>query len=274
MINSQTTLMALIGSPTGHSMSPIIHNKIYSLTGRNAVYLSFDVEKENLAQFIESAKLLNIKGFNITMPHKENIIKYIDNIEDNIKSVNTVKIDANNKLVATSTDGGGFLFLLEKNNIDINNKNVAILGTGGVSSIITKTLHDKCDITLIGKNEIQLKNMSEEYNCKYLLFDNIEDIKNIDILINGTPLGMQGFNADFDNFNFLKNINKNGHVIDTIYKPKETNLLKQAKSYKLNAFNGLDMLLGQAVLSHNFWFDEELKSDIIAEVEKNLLSNF
>lgn len=273
MINSQTILMALIGNPTGHSLSPIIHNKIYSLTGRNAVYLSFDVEKENLAQFIESAKLLNIRGFNITMPHKESIIKYIDDVEDNIKSVNTVKMNANNKLTATSTDGGGFIFLLKKNNIDIHNKNIAILGTGGVSSIITKTLYDKCDITLVGKNEMLLKNMSKEYNCNYVLFNDIEDINNIDILINGTPLGMQGFDADFNNFNFLKNINKNGHVIDTIYKPQETNLLKQAKSHKLNAVNGLDMLLGQAVLSHNFWFDEELKSDIIAEVEKNLLSN-
>lgn len=273
MINSKTKIVALIGSPVGHSISPIIHNEIYKLEKENMVYLAFDIKTSELESFVQSAKTLGIHGFNITMPHKESIIPYIDEFVGNHKSVNTVKIE-DGKLIGTSTDAYGFAYLLEKNNIDIKNKKVVILGIGGASNTIASRIHNKCSLTVVGRNKEQLINMSKNFLCEYSLFSDIDEIKNIDILINATPLGMHGISENFDNFNFLHNINNDGVVIDTIYNPVKTRLILEALKLNIYAYNGLDMLLGQAFKSHSFWFLKELGCNVIEGVQNTIISHY
>lgn len=273
MINSKTKMLALIGSPIEHSVSPIIHNKIYDLEKRNMIYLAFNIEKDELKSFISFARLSKIHGFNITMPYKETIMPYIDEFVGNYKSINTVKIE-NGLLIGTSTDSDGFLYLLEKQNIDIKNKNVVILGSGGASNTISSGISHKCSLTIVGRDKEKLIAMSNNLGSRYSLFSDIDKIKDIDILINATPLGMHGINENFDSFNFLHNMNSDGFVIDTIYNPIETKLISEASKLNIKSCNGLDMLLGQAFKSHSFWFSEYLDIDIIKEVQNTLTLHY
>ena len=273
MINSKTKIIGLIGSPIEHSISPIIHNKIYELEKENMVYLAFNIKTNKLESFLESAKTLGIHGFNITMPHKKSIIPYIDEFVGNHESINTVKIE-NNLLIGTSTDASGFSYLLEKNDINIKNKNVVILGTGGASNIIASNIKNECSLTVVGRDKDLLINMSKNFECEQSLFSNIDKIKNVDILINATPLGMHGISENFDNFNFLENINSDGVVIDTIYNPIKTQLILEASKLNIRTYNGLDMLLGQAFKSHNFWFLKELESNVIESVRNAVVSYY
>ncbi len=274
MINSQTKIVCLIGNPVSHSLSPIIHNSIYRLTNKNMVYLSFDIKNNELDKFIDSVRSLDIKGFNITMPHKEATIDFVDNVLDNHKSINTVK-HINNKLIATSTDSLGFLYLLEANNIDIKDKNIVIIGTGATSNIVIKCIKDnsKSNITITARNEDKLESTAKLEDINFIPLKNIQELSNIDILINTTPLGMHAYKYNFENFNFLSIMNKYSTVIDSIYNPWQTALLENAKKLELHTYNGIDMLLGQAIVSHQFWFDEKLSLDIIGKVKNILYSH-
>ena len=279
MINSKTKIACLIGSPVSHSLSPIIHNSIYQLTNKNMVYLSFDIKNNELDKFIDSVRALDIKGFNITMPHKEATIDFVDDILDNHKSINTVK-HINNKLIATSTDSLGFLYLLEANNIDIKDKNIVIIGAGATSNIVIKSIknksikdNSKSNITITARDEDKLESIAKLDNINFIPLKNIQELSNIDILINTTPLGMHAYKYNFENFNFLSIMNKYSTVIDSIYNPWQTALLENAKKLELHTYNGIDMLLGQAIASHEFWFDENLGLDIVEQVKNILYSH-
>ncbi len=279
MINSQTQLVCLIGSPVSHSLSPIIHNSIYQFTSRNNVYLSFDIKPTDVAEFVTSVKSLNIKAFNITMPNKEVMLKHVDEVIGGHKNINTVLNDGG-KLIATSTDGLGFLHLLNKNNVETKDKTIVIIGSGATSSIVIKAIRAKniqnggtSKIIVAARTEPKLKALALKENCEYVLLDNISSIDNIDVLVNTTPLGMHSYKDNFENFHFLQNVTENGFVIDCIYNPWSTKLLEKAKERKLNAVNGIDMLLGQAFASHNFWFGEELDYQVIEKVSRKVIAS-
>ncbi len=281
MINSNTNVACLIGSPVSHSLSPIIHNSIYQFTNRNMVYLSFDVKPTEVADFVAAVKSLDIKAFNITMPNKEVMLKHVDEIVGNHKSINTVRHDKNtDKLIATSTDSLGFLHLLNKNEVDTNGKTIVIIGSGSTSSIVIESIrkHNAQDngnsnIIITARTEKKLKQLAEKENCEYVLLENIDTIKNIDILINTTPLGMHSYKDNFENFHFLHNVVKDGFVIDCIYNPWSTKLLEKARDKNLHAINGIDMLLGQAFASHSFWFDEQLDPQTIEKVSRKVVAS-
>lgn len=278
-INSNTNVACLIGSPVSHSLSPIIHNNIYQFTNRNMVYLSFDIKPTEVKEFTEAVKTLNIKAFNITMPNKEVMLEHIDEVVGNHKSINTVRND-NGKLIATSTDSQGFIHLLNKNEVDIADKTIVIIGSGATSSIIIESIrklnnqnNTKSKIVITARTERKLKLLAEKENCDYVLLDDIAGISNIDILVNTTPLGMHSYKDNFENFHFLDNVIKNGFVIDCIYNPWNTKLLEKAKERELHAINGIDMLLGQAFASHTFWYGEELDYQIIEKVSRKVVAS-
>lgn len=271
-IDSKTELLGVIGSPIKHSLSPVIHNAIYEKNKINAVYLAFEVEKENIKDFLSSVKTLKIKGFNITMPLKEIIVKYIKHKEKNIKSINTVKLCNDNLFSGISTDGDGFLYLLNKNSLDIKNKNVLIIGGGGVSIVIANALKSNLkSLYISGRKNGRSENTAKALNAKFIDIEKLEKESEIfDIIINATPLGMNGVKDNFKSFKFLKKMKKESAVIDTIYSPQKTKLILEAQKLKLKAVNGLDMLLGQAYKSHTFWFNEDVGKKTEMYIEKIL----
>lgn len=270
-IDSNTELLGVIGKPIKHSLSPIIHNAIYLKENINAVYLAFEVEKENIKNFCSSSKTLKMKGFNVTMPCKEIIADLIKNKEKNVKSINTVKLLDDNSLLGTSTDGDGFLYLLKKNMIEIQNKNVLIIGGGGAASVIADTIKTKLkSLFIAGRENGRSENMAKSLNADFMDICNIdkEIEKEIDIIINATPLGMIGIKDNFKSFNFLKKMKSDSVIIDTIYSPQKTKLILEAEKLKLKTVNGLDMLLGQAYKSHSFWFNKEVSKKTEKHIEK------
>lgn len=273
-IDWNTDVYCLIGNPISKSLSPKIHNYIFSLNNKNSVYLAFKVE-ENLKTVIHSFRALNIKGFNVTIPYKVEIMKYLDGIEEDAKvlgAVNTVK-NVNGKLVGYNTDGTGFIKSLKKEGIKIENKNFIILGSGGASQAISKKLAmegaKKIVIlnrtvekaTTLGKS---IKNMFNQVDVYCDSLDNVCKYLETDVVINCTSIGMYPNESlsPVDSTIF----NKNTVICDIIYKPIETKFLRDAKQNNAKTIGGLSMLINQAILSQQIWSNSN--NEILKYFEK------
>lgn len=253
-----TKIVGLIGDPVEHSISPQIHNAAFDKLNLNYRYAAFRVYPKNLGKAVEALKALGISGFNVTIPHKENILKFLDKIDDSAKLIgaaNTVKI-TDGKLTGYNTDSKGFIdSLVLDSKINPSNKKVFLIGAGGGAKAIAASLCSnkisELIITDINKPKaLGLKNHLKKYfNTKISVIFEKDEIdfnsKNCNILINATPIGM------FPRINALpieldKTFNKNIFVYDIVYIPNETKLLKNAGKLNLKNANGLQMLVRQA----------------------------
>ncbi|WP_130807166.1 shikimate dehydrogenase [Senegalia massiliensis] len=263
-IDSYTNLFCLIGNPISKSLSPYIHNTNFKFNDINAVYLSFKVE--NLEQAILGIKSLSIKGFNVTLPYKQEIIKYLDEIDplaEKIGAINTVK-NIDGKLIGFNTDGLGFMKSLKDRKIQLKNKNILIIGAGGASRAISFTIANESikSLTIINRNNKRALSLIKDIKSKFknldLRFLEKQDIKdNYDIIINTTSVGM--YPNEKENPLDTSLFSDETIVYDIIYKPKETLFLKYAKEEGKTTINGLDMLVNQAILSERIWISENLK---------------
>lgn len=266
-INSSTKLICLLGQPVKQSFSPSIHNYLSEKYERNNAYMCFEIEKNNLQKAVEGIKAFDIKGCNVTIPYKVDIIKYLDEIDKNAKligAVNTVK-NSNGKLVGYNTDGVGFVKSLLDVCNNLKDKRVVIIGAGGACRSISVELATKevKSIELRNRSETNAKLISDIINenfitkCSYNT-NAIEekDLENVDILINTTPIGMNSLECPID-----KSIkpHKNLIVCDIVYKPHETELLKWANKHELKVVYGINMLINQGLLAYEIW--ENIKTE-------------
>ena len=229
----------LLGETLSHSYSKIIHSFVFQSLHQEATYSLLECKEEELEKYIEQLKQGYYSGFNVTIPYKKTIIQYLDCIDEKAKaigSVNTVYVK-NGKAYGTNTDYDGFLETLKYYKVDVQNKECYILGTGGASLAVNQALQDLGGICHFvsrtpKKNDISYKEL---------------ETKNIDVLVNTTPVGM------FPNVGVSpvsKEIaEKSGKVIDIIFNPLETQLLKDAHS----KINGLYMLVMQALKAEEIW---------------------
>ena len=263
-INAKTNLLCLIGNPVEHSFSPSIHNYLIKKSNLNMKYVCFNVKSDELENAIKGIKALGIKGCNVTIPHKVEIIKYLDSVDKNallIGAVNTVKNEGG-KLIGYNTDGVGFVKAITDKGYDIYNKNVLIIGAGGAARSIA------IEMASNGAKEINLRNRSIK-NAKEIsdiLIDSFginskfstdqitkEDLEDIDIIINTTPRGMD---KDKDSCPIDEKINltnKDILVCDIVYNPHETKFISWAKKNNLDIVYGIDMLINQALQGFNIW---------------------
>ncbi|MDR5588823.1 shikimate dehydrogenase [Clostridium aquiflavi] len=252
----------LLGEKLSHSISPMIHNKIFSLLNINGAYKIFEVEKNNLSKFTESLKVLKIKGCNVTIPYKEDIMKYLDEISPEakkIKAINTILLK-DNKLYGFNSDYYGFNSILVRNNIEVNGKIAIILGTGGASKAAVTLLLDRGikKIYLVSRSKKSI-HLDEDIRIEYRTYEDIGNVQG-DILINATPVGMYP-NVD-NNPVDEKIINNFDVLIDLIYNPRETKFLQCGKRLNKKVCGGLEMLLGQAIKSSEIWHDISINPDI------------
>ncbi|MGC8813373.1 MULTISPECIES: shikimate dehydrogenase [Dictyoglomus] len=258
MISPSTKLYGLIGYPLGHSISFYIHNAAFRALSIDALYLNIPIEPEFFSKAILGIKYLPIYGLNVTIPHKESIIEFLDEISEisNILgAVNTVYRE-NHKWKGDNTDFGGFLKTLENLNLS-RDFSCLILGAGGAARAVIYAVLE------YGFKEVYLTNRTYEraekiavevkknknFEIKVIPWEDREKISEKVILINTTSIGLDGketpWNGDFKKLVF---------VYDIIYNPKETPLLKLAKENNVPYKNGLDMLIYQACLSWEKWF--------------------
>ncbi len=267
----------VIGDPISHSLSPQIHNYLIKKHNIEGIYFPFKVSKNDLEFFIKKfTQKPNFKGFNVTLPHKEDIFKICDHLSKTalaVKAVNTIIITKDQKLFGHNSDGEGFINNIKQNSPKFNfkDKNIVILGSGGATRAIYFSLlrEGVKKITISNRNEIKAKNLINDFKDDFsnstlnlVSWDNKEDpLKDCDLLINCTSLGMVGK----DNLAIkLDNLNKDAVVTDIVYNPLITNLLKEAKDRGNQIVTGIGMLVNQALVGFEAWYgvkpevDEEL----------------
>lgn len=276
MINSSSKLIGLFGQPVSQSFSPSIHNYLSKKYKKNNVYMCFEIEKNNLEKAVEGIKALNMKGCNVTIPYKVDVIPYLDEVDKNallIGAVNTIK-NKDNRLIGYNTDGVGFVKSLLDENYDLKNKNIIILGAGGACRSIAVELANKEVATLEIRNrsEKNAKEISQLINNNFStkatynlnpLEEN--DLEGVDILINTTPVGMNSMECPIDCH--IKP-HKNLTVCDIVYKPHETKLLAWAKENNLKAIYGINMLINQGLLAYEIWEDIKTNEEDVEEIKR------
>ncbi len=258
--------LSVIGDPIEHSLSPKVHGAILDTLKIEYEYEKVNVKKGELKEFIEYAKKSGIKGFNITMPHKVDIISHLDFVDSEAQdfgSVNTVHIK-DNKLFGYTTDATGYELSLNRNGVEFKDSNVVILGAGGACrTILKKAVKSGAKTVTILNRTIEkareiAKDMGESVRvCGFEKSDLLREAESADILINATPLGMHGC-GEFESLDFLENLPPNAFVSDLIYNPKETKFLKRAKELGHRACNGLSMLIFQAIASDEYYLERKL----------------
>ena len=242
----------VIGNPIEHSLSPTLHNYWIKNNGIKAIYEKQKLDESELEQFIAQIKKENINGVNVTVPFKKTIIPFLDelSIEANkTQSVNTLYFK-NDKIVGHNTDIIGFETSIEKSKYNIFNKEVLILGSGGVVPSIIFALN-KMKVSKI-KISNRTKEKAERLKENFKNIELIEwgEVPNFDMIINATSIGLK----EEDNIKLdFSSISGNKFFYDVIYNPSETNFLKVGKKLGNKTLNGKFMFIYQALAAFNIW---------------------
>ncbi|MBM4323758.1 MAG: shikimate dehydrogenase [Deltaproteobacteria bacterium] len=248
MIDAKTQLYGLIGNPVRHSLSPIIHNSAFREMGLNAIYLAFEVK--NLRAALEGIKGSGIRGVSVTIPFKREAIPFLDEIEavaERIRAINTIA-NQSGKLVGYNTDWSGALMALE-GRIDLKDRRVLLIGAGGAARAIGFGLKEKgAEIFISNRSPERGKQLAQELRGDFR--PSIHGL-GVDVIINATSIGMH---PQPEATPFSEELLKEGMlVMDIVYQPLETRLLRAANKRGCLTINGLEMLLYQAILQIEIW---------------------
>lgn len=252
----------LIGHPLKQSISPFIHKHLFSLSHIDADYELLEIRPENLQQNINI--LSNLNGYNITTPHKENIIKYLDKTDEISRAIGAVNTVLNKEIsCGYNTDIFGFEKALDLSGISCQ-KNIAILGCGGTARTVSySALKTGCSVTYIVKEKSieKAKRLVDELNITDAKICSKDEVcGEFDLIVNTTPVGMYPNNSLSADEALLK---KCKSFFDVVYNPVNTASVKLAKEMGLKASGGLDMLVMQAVEAHKIWYGGEFLNEDI-----------
>ena len=278
-IDGYTRLAAVVANPIKHSISPFIHNSAFEATNTNGVYLAWEVDATELAETVANIRRYQMYGINLSMPYKEQVIPYLDQLSEEaclIGAVNTV-VNREGTLIGYNTDGKGFFKSLPS--FKISKKRLVLLGAGGAAkAILAQAILDG-----VSQISVFVRSSSMEKTRPYLekiqnatgfrvdLFA-LEDIQELqdsitqaDLLVNATSVGMDGSSQPIPTSIVLP---EKLMVADVIYQPFETPFLKWAKEQGNQSINGLGMLLYQAAEAFELWTGKEMPTDQIWELLK------
>jgi len=250
MIDAQTQLYGIIGNPVWHSLSPIIHNGAFRRMGLNAVYLAFEVK--NLKETMDGIRGLGIRGVSVTLPFKTQVIPLLDEVEGltgRIKAVNTV-VNEGGKLIGYNTDGRGAIEALEEK-VDLKGKRVTLLGAGGAARAIGFALKTRdCEVIISNRTIDRGAGLAKELMCIHQPLSSIEGL-DVNVIINATSAGMHP--CDEESPLPKKVLKKGMTVMDIVYRPLQTKLLRDAEEIGCLTINGLEMLSHQGAAQLEIW---------------------
>lgn len=263
-------LYGLIGYPALHSKSPRMQNAAMENLHIDAMYKAYEFAPKNMDEEIQKLKLRNIQGFNVTMPYKQAIINYLDEVDPiakKLQSVNTVK-KINGKWVGTSTDGAGFWHTIKN-----NPRKVVLIGTGGAARAIIASKPNDIDLQVFNRNskrfEHHSKQMKELFDINLQKLSDIDHaLKDSDLIINATNAGMRDNESVLSEQDFSQ-AKKSAHVVDIIYRDIPTKFMENARLAGLTAENGLNMLIAQGVLSFQIWFGQTAPEELMTKMVHN-----
>ena len=278
-IKGSTNIVGLIGHPVEHSFSPPMHNAAFDALGMDYAYVPFDVDPLNLKSAIEGASALNIKGFNVTIPHKIEVMQYLDELDEVARLIGAVNTIDFKDLKGYNTDGIGAIRAIEEVS-SIKNKNVIVAGAGGASRAISFYLakFGAQSITILNRNVSKAENLANDILDSNLIgnvnSDSILEINSYlegsDILVDTTPLGMHP-NINDNPIAVSNNMHEDLVVFDAVYNPNETVLLKEAIKAGAKPVYGIKMLLYQGAESFKIWTGQNPPIDVMEKALNEFL---
>jgi shikimate dehydrogenase len=274
--SSELKVVAIYGFPISHSLSRVMQNSGFEKLGLDYTYIAFKVEPADLEDAVTALKALNFKGANITVPHKEEVLDYLDEVTENaflIGAVNVIE-NARGRLIGYNTDCIGFIKALKEAGIsDINKTKALIIGAGGASkAACVGLLREKVKHLVVAnrterKAQLLRDNFKKRFTkakisiCPMKKEDLKKEFESADLLVNTTSVGMKNDSLDLP----LESLKKGALVYDMIYNPPKTRLLKKAEKLGYKIENGLNMLLYQGTEAFKIWTKEKAPTDIMKE---------
>tara|TARA_B100001996_G_scaffold218772_1_gene168187 strand:+ start:63 stop:950 length:888 start_codon:yes stop_codon:yes gene_type:complete len=291
-ITGKTNLVGLLGEPVNHSLSPVMHNAAYEEMGLDWCYIAIPCDKTNLEKVTTALRVIDFKGLNVTIPHKQEVLKacsQLTSTANDIQAVNTLIPEINNKWIGANTDVEGFIMPLKNQNL--NKKNVVVIGCGGSARAVVMGLNNLNvkKITIIGRNDnsldIFIKNMKKLSTKKKISIEAINNkkldvttyIEEADLIVNTTPIGMNRKKIENENIplgnRVWENLSNKTILYDLIYTPRPTNWLKLGQEKNCFIIDGLDMLVEQGALSIKLWsgFNEIPTQIMKSSAKKHLM---
>ena len=274
-LDNETRKLCAIGDPVLHSLSPAIHNTMLQALGLNYVYLCQPVPRGRAAEWLAAARLAGYAGFNATMPHKEALVPLMDELDEDARltgAVNTVCL-RDGKAYGYNTDGEGFLRALADEGIHPAGKRVLVLGAGGAAKAVCLKLAQAGAEVVVCNRTAEKAAALCAHDPEHLRpagfdLDTLRrEAEQCRLLVNCTSLGMEGAGGQFEDFSFLDVLPHGAAVVDLIYAPAETELLRRAREKGHHTANGIGLLVNQAVLALERFTGESIDS---AEMKKLL----
>ena len=280
-MSGKTRLCGVIGDPIEHTMSPAMHNAAFTQMVLDYIYVSFQVKEEELDQAIDGMRALNIRGLNVTIPHKVAIIPFLDELDPLAEKIGAVNTIANNTgvLKGYNTDASGFLQALLEKGIEPEGKKVVILGAGGASRAVSFILAERGAHLVILNRRLERAEelagrlsttLNKEVKARELVADNLAQVLGgADILVNTTSVGM---NPDINETPVPSSLLKPGLVVvDIVYNPIRTRLLREAEAVGAKTIDGVDMFVWQGALAFEIWTGAKAPVELMrAEVVRQL----
>ena len=281
-INGHTELIGLIATPIRHSKSPTMHNEAFAKLGLDYAYLAFEVGNDQLEDAVKGFKALGVKGYNVSMPNKTVIGKYLDELSPAAQlcgAVNTVVYE-DGKLTGHITDGIGYMRSLQDKGFDVIGKKITVVGAGGAATAICiqAALDGVKEIAIFNRKDEfweraqqNVKNINEQTNCKATLYDLADkealrrEIADSYLFANATGVGMKPLEGQMviPDESYLR---PDLIVTDVVYIPTKTKLLEVAESVGCQYMNGLGMMLYQGAAAFKMWTKQDMPIEHIKEV--------
>jgi shikimate dehydrogenase len=266
-VSGKTQICGIIGDPVDHTISPGMHNAAFKETGLDFIYVPFRVKKEYLADAIKSLKALNIRGLNVTLPHKVNAMAYMDEIDDLARytgAINTI-VNQDGYLKGYNTDASGFIKALAAEKVQPEGKNVIVIGAGGASRAISFILADKgANLTILNRHPETAQKLADRLSGLfrkniYALELNSQNLEAVldqaHLLVNTTSVGMY---PESDVSPVPSSLIRPGTVVfDIIYNPLKTHLLAGAEKQGAKIIGGIEMLVQQGAAAFELWTGQQ-----------------
>jgi len=264
-LSAKTKICLIIGDPVEHSLSPAMHNAGYEALGIDDqfVFLGANVKVEDVGVTVDAMRKMRIHGLTCTIPHKVEVMKFLDRIDPTAKkigAVNTV-LNQNGKLIGFNTDWLGAVIPLEKIT-NLSGKKTLVLGAGGATrAVVFGLLKKGADVKIFNRTKAKAIELAKEFNCQTTDLAKESDIKYFDIIINTTSVGMKPL--DKETPIPTKFINNKQIVFDIVYVPHETKLLKEAKKRGATIIYGSEMLLHQGTAQFEIYTGHKAPEEVM-----------
>lgn len=283
LLNKDTRLIPIIGYPMGQSSASYAYNYLFEAYDKNAIMWPIEIARGSLQRFLHACETIKINRFTITMPHKSDIIPFLDEVDPSSKlfnSVNAVK-QVDGIWHGVSCDGKGCIAAIQRKGYSLADKHVVMIGAGAISGVIGYELSraKAKSLTILNRSVESALNVAKTLNehtslqtkaARLTAETLVDQAECAEVLLQCTPLGMNGYDDDYEDLSFVDRINNKCIIMETIVNPFSTSFVKKVKEKGMECIHGIDMLTAQLSEIFSFWFNEKVSFNDIKEC-KNLI---